>query len=186
MVWGRRYEPIVVTQEERAQVARLKYLLAHGAKEGLVPDPREWPGIHCAKALLDDEPLRGIWFDRSKEYAARRSGTPRSSYDFASVETVTLSPLPCWADLPRETIRLRVNEILTTIVSTPKPTPQPTSEVGTKPNENRFLHPHFRPPRTKRSPAPLVHAASDEARQQFLEAYGLFLAGSQEKGGTSL
>jgi len=33
-LWGRRYTGIVVSEEEEAQSARLRYLLAHGAKEG--------------------------------------------------------------------------------------------------------------------------------------------------------
>ncbi len=70
--WSRRYQHIVVTEEEPAQVARMKYLLSHGAKEGLVKRPQDWPGVHGIRALLDGEPLRGYWFDRTKEYAARQ------------------------------------------------------------------------------------------------------------------
>ena len=34
--WSRRYRAIVVSGEEGAQRERLKYVLSHGAKEGLV------------------------------------------------------------------------------------------------------------------------------------------------------
>src|SRR5262249_18046736 len=34
--WGRRYQAIPVSGEPPAQIARLKYLLAHGCKEGFV------------------------------------------------------------------------------------------------------------------------------------------------------
>jgi hypothetical protein len=34
--WARRYKAIVVSNEEAAQVERLRYLLAHGVKENLV------------------------------------------------------------------------------------------------------------------------------------------------------
>jgi REP element-mobilizing transposase RayT len=45
--WSRRYQAILVSDEEEAQRTRLKYLLAHGAKENLVqrnssPHP-VWP-----------------------------------------------------------------------------------------------------------------------------------------------
>jgi len=35
-LWSRRYRAIVVSGEEGAQRERLKYVLSHGAKEGLV------------------------------------------------------------------------------------------------------------------------------------------------------
>jgi hypothetical protein len=35
-VWTRRYQSIVVSNEEMAQVERFRYLLSHGVKEGLV------------------------------------------------------------------------------------------------------------------------------------------------------
>jgi hypothetical protein len=35
-IFGRRYQAIVVSDEEAAQLERLRYGLAHGCKEGLV------------------------------------------------------------------------------------------------------------------------------------------------------
>ena len=69
-----RYQAIPVSQEEGAQLERFRYILSHGVKEGLVASPKDWPGVHCAKALVEGEPLRGTWFDRTQEYAARRRG----------------------------------------------------------------------------------------------------------------
>ncbi len=40
----------------------------------------------------------------------------------------------------------------------------------------RKQHPHTRPERTKKSPAPAVHAASKAVRKQMKEAYRLFVA----------
>jgi hypothetical protein len=51
----------------------------HGCKEGLVAWLRNWPGIHSVRALLDGEPIRGLWFDRTKEYAARNRGEDADS-----------------------------------------------------------------------------------------------------------
>ena len=50
-LWARRYKPHIVSDEEQAQVARLKYLLSHGAKEGLVRSPTEWPGLQVVSEL---------------------------------------------------------------------------------------------------------------------------------------
>lgn len=171
-VWSRPYEPIVVTNEERAQVGRLVYLLAHGAKEGFVADPRDWPGMHCARALIDGAPIKGLWFDRTREYAARRRRKSFSASDFATVETITFSPLPCWSHLAAEDYRVRVRELVETIIR--------DARLGRNQDTCLYdpsrLDPHLRPCRTKRSPAPRVHAATEEARQEFLEAYRLFLA----------
>ena len=42
-IFRRRYSLVVVSDEPAAQVARLRYLLSHGVKEGLVPRPQDWP-----------------------------------------------------------------------------------------------------------------------------------------------
>ncbi len=44
-LWARRFTCIPITDEEKAQVARLNYILGQGCKEGLVSSPRHWPGI---------------------------------------------------------------------------------------------------------------------------------------------
>ena len=54
-IFGRRYQAIVVSDEEGAQIERLRYGLAHGVKEDLVDRPRDWPGVHGVQALLEGE-----------------------------------------------------------------------------------------------------------------------------------
>jgi hypothetical protein len=61
----RRYQAIVVSSEEEAQVVRLKYIFSHGVKELLVAHLREWPGLNSVWQLADGEPLAGTWFDRT-------------------------------------------------------------------------------------------------------------------------
>jgi len=96
--WGRRYRDIEILDDD-AQVDRLHYLLSHGCKEGLVADPRDWPGASCIHALLDDEPLVGIWYDRTSEWYARRSGEQCDAEAFAERVEFELAPLPCWVHL---------------------------------------------------------------------------------------
>jgi hypothetical protein len=45
-IWSRRFQAIVTSSEEGAQVERLRYVLSHGCKEGLVARLAEWPGVH--------------------------------------------------------------------------------------------------------------------------------------------
>ena len=75
-VFARRYQAIPISEEEAAQVARLVYILSNGCKEDLVERPQDWPGAHCVDALLSGQPLKGTWFDRTQEFAARNRGEP--------------------------------------------------------------------------------------------------------------
>jgi hypothetical protein len=81
-VFERRYEMTVVTEEDRAQIERLAYVLSQSVKEGLVERVRQWPGVHSAAALIDGTPLMGHWLDRTQEFAARnqRSTGYHSTY----------------------------------------------------------------------------------------------------------
>ena len=85
-VWSRRFEAIWIPPHEYEQVDRLRYLLSNGAKDGLVASPRDWPGVITLRALLEGQPVEGLWFNRSKENAARRSGKALHSHDFTTLE----------------------------------------------------------------------------------------------------
>src|SRR6266849_4970697 len=90
-VFDRRYEMTVVTNEDAAQIERLRYVLSHSVKENLVEKVRQWPGVHSAGALIDGTPLTGHWFDRTQEFAARLRREDFGRLRYATVETVTLS-----------------------------------------------------------------------------------------------
>jgi len=64
-LWGRRYTSIEILDDYKLQ-DRVKYLLAHGAKEDLVKTPADWPGVNCVNALTKGEKLKGIWINRSQ------------------------------------------------------------------------------------------------------------------------
>jgi len=175
ILWGRRYQAIPVSDEPAAQVARFYYLLSHGCKEGLVFTPGDWPGVHCVHALLDGDPLEGVWHDHSREYEARRQGTETDPEAFATIYRVHLSPLPCWGDLSAAQRRERVLELIAEIETDVQ---RRRAETGRDPlgvARIQAQHPLSRPVRSKRSPAPLVHAATRAARRAFLDAYRIFV-----------
>ncbi|MFL6233626.1 MAG: hypothetical protein ACJ76N_10875, partial [Thermoanaerobaculia bacterium] len=116
-IFGRRYQAIVVSDEEEAQIARLRYGLAHGAKEELVDRSRDWPGVHAVRALLDGEVLEGLWFDRTQEYLARRRGEKLEPLQYATREVLELDPLPCWEHLTEEQRRARIAALVEDIES---------------------------------------------------------------------
>src|SRR3954465_11169404 len=98
-IWEKRYQPIPISGEEAAQVARFRYVLGHGVKENLVAHLREWPGLPCIRQLAAGEPLTGIWYSHTQEYLARRKGEDADPDEHAMTETVTFSPLPRCAPL---------------------------------------------------------------------------------------
>jgi hypothetical protein len=171
--WGRRYRAIVVA-DEPSQVGRLRYILAHGAKERLVARPDEWPGASSLRALTTAAGISGTWVDRVREAYAHRAKLVADPRTYSSRYTVQLSPLPCWQALsPRE--RRRECRALVAEIE--------RELAGERGKRARVLgpagvlaqHPHRRPRMLKKRPAPLVHAATVAARDSFRSAYRAFV-----------
>jgi hypothetical protein len=175
-IWERRYQAILISDEEEAQVERLRYVLAHGVKENLVARLRDWPGLHCVRQIADGEPLTGTWFDRTQQYLARRKGEEIDRLCYAIPETVIFSPLPCWKHLSPGAYRERVEDLATDIE---EDAAKARKRTGAEPLGTAAIlaqDPVSRPQRLKKSPAPLFHAASKAARQVFYEGFALFVA----------
>ena len=175
-VWSRRYQAILVSSESSAQIQRLRYILAHGAKEGLVASPRDWPGASSLAALLEGQALEGLWFDRTREYSTRVRQDIYTEDDFATTENVHLEPLPCWNHLTAETYRQRILEMVHDIE---QETAAAHAQAGTVPlglHKLRRQRVEEHPERLQRSPAPLAHCASKRMRWLYWEAYGWFYA----------
>jgi len=176
--WARRYQAIVVSEEEGAQIGRLKYLLSHGCKEGLVARPQDWPGVHGIHALLSGEPLMGCWIDHTQESAARSRGESVTPRQFAVSEALTLAPLPCWRQLTPEAIRERVKGLLCEIEAEGAVARRGRPPLGV--TSILRQHPHSAPVEPKRSPAPRFHAASRVVRIELERAYGRFVTAFRE------
>lgn len=177
--WGRRYQAILVSDEEEAQVGRLVYLLAHGVKEGLVASPYDWPGVHCARELVEGKPVSGRWHDRTLESNARRKGLPLDPEVFIEREELTLAPLPCWQSLEPAVYRARVQSLIEEIEAWGRQRQEETGRPPLGREEVCRQDPHLEPNRLKKAPAPLVHAVAPEVRRAFRRAYLSFLAAYQ-------
>jgi REP element-mobilizing transposase RayT len=175
-LWSRRYQAIPISDEPAAQIERLRYVLSQSCKEGLVSSPLDWPGAHCAHALLNDSTLRGLWFDRTREFAARQRGEAYGSRDFASEEVLTLEPLPCWRHVDTGVVRKHIRDLITEIEEEAKR--ENKRPIGRKALTR--VRPHSRPKRLKRGPAPGFHCASREVRRELSEAYAWFYAAYRE------
>src|SRR5262245_10997904 len=110
-LWGRRHRPIPILDEE-ALLARLRYLLAQGVKEGLVASPRDWPGASAVPGLLGDMTLAGRWCNRTLETRARRRGAAHAAGAFDETYLVRLTPLPAWAALDAKSLAVRYEALV--------------------------------------------------------------------------
>jgi REP element-mobilizing transposase RayT len=174
--WERRYSHVVVTEEEKAQVERLRYSLENGCKEGLVWKPQDWPGVTGVKAMLSGSmKLVGSWLDLSGLYEARQRGESTATRRFVEKHTLTLSKLPCWEHLDDDDYKKHVQGLVDSIAQeTAAMHASARSEpLGVK--ELRKLRPNQRTAHPDHSPKPLVHAASRDRRRQFREGWRLFV-----------
>jgi len=172
--WARRYRAIVVSDEERAQAARLRYLLSQGCKEGLVRTPRDWPGASSTESLLSGRPVVGIWIDRTALLYARRKDPRLSKYARATEEALELAPLPAWKHLSGEEIRRRVEEMVDEIEAKTRAELAATGRKVLGVKRVSRLNPHASPGQTPSSPAPRFHTASRRERNRLQTAYELF------------
>lgn len=172
--WHRRYQHVLVSEEETAQVNRLRYILENGCKEGLVSSPLEWPGVSAVQALLSGRELPGVWIDRTGIRRASVESKALARSQFHQSEIVMLTPLPCWKGLEPSLLRKRIADLVLEIETE---TDARHRSEGTQPlGVRRVLRqdPHERPVQSKWSPAPMFHCASKEARSLLRQAYTSF------------
>jgi len=149
-------------------------------KERLVEKVLHWPGAHAAGALLENKPLEGLWFDRTQEYGARRRGEESERERFATRETVTLSPLPCWEHLSPEDQKKKIAYLIREIEEEAAAQREAAGlqVLGREPVLQQ--NPHERPVRSKKSYTPLFHAASRKVRRDLYDCYRAFVAAFRE------
>ena len=174
-LWGRRYRAIVIWDEE-TQIERLRYLFQHGCKENFVSNPTSWPGASSVMAMITGTALEGIWVDRTRLYrASRRKKNKPGPKDFETRYSIELAPLPCWAHLSPEQHRQECVAMVAAIV-------QQTALDNAR-SKRKVMgadwvlrqDPHSQPRKTKKSPAPMVHAACKAARDGFWKKYRAFV-----------
>ena len=155
-------------------------LLSHGYKEGLVERLTDWPGVSAVRALREQEPLQGYWFDRTREHADRRRGLAFERLSHATLYTIHLEPLPCWAHLSSAEYQRRVAEIVDDIESQAALRRQLTERPVQGPEAIQKQDVYEAPEKLKKSPAPLFHAASRRIRRELYEGYKHFVAAFQD------
>jgi len=178
--WERRYsaEPVL---DDAALVGRLRYVLAHGVKEGLVEKSAQWPGLTCLAQLLGPAKRRFHWFNWTKRWSKRRredleAGEGRFAEETAEPVELVVEPLPCWKGLGEEERRRAVRGLVEAVESEARARETPV--LGAR--AVRAQHPHTRPEQLKRSPRPLGHASTRQALRELREQYRAFVAAFRE------
>ncbi len=176
--WGRRYHSAVVDNARESLIERLRYIVSNGCKEGLVASPLDWPGVSSTFALLDGSMrVCGTWYDRTREYRARKSFGPQI---FPEEEEVRLSVLPCLTPLEPGHVQRTIRSIVEQIE-------QDTREMhvanGTKPAGPKWVlrqPPHRVPKALKKSRAKKFLTAVRDNIAELRKAYRRFLAAYRE------
>ncbi len=171
-----RYKSIPISNEPKVQIARLKYVLSQGSKEGLVNSPLEWPGVHCARAMISGHNDTGTWFDRTKKRTAKNQRRKPKKGEVETDYEVNLTPLPCWAHHSKEEQQARVEDLIRDIEVETKAMHR---EKGTKALGVRKIlrtNPFDNPEKLAWSSAPPIHVRSKELRRVYFEAYHSFLS----------
>ncbi|MEM1248777.1 MAG: transposase [Acidobacteriota bacterium] len=185
--WDKRYSAIVVSHEEEAQVARLKYLLSQGVKEGLVKRPEDWPGLHVGRALEKgySSISGGLWHDRTAQYRARlrvAANHVRTAEFVQKDLSIKLSTLPCWEGLTWRQRRDAVRALIDNIVLEAERQRDERTVVGAEAVSRQ--DPLAAPVKSERRNAPPCHAASRNARRKLLRELrdfrGAFLTAAED------
>jgi REP element-mobilizing transposase RayT len=174
--WERRYsaEPVL---DDTALVGRLRYVLAHGVKEGLVEKCAQWPGLTCLPQLLGAARRLFPWFNWTKRWSKRGSGgraegEGRFAEQWAEPVELEVAPLPCWVEKSEKERQGAVRELLQEVEAEACARGKPA--LGAQAVQAQ--HPHTRPERLKRSPRPLGHASTRQALRELREQYRAFVA----------
>src|SRR5262249_54095988 len=93
--WQCRYsaQPVL---DEAAFLDRVRSLLAHGVKEGLVRRCHEWPGLSSLAPMRDGKPRVYQWFNWTRRSSGNglRKDRPRFDPRWAEEEELRLAELP--------------------------------------------------------------------------------------------
>jgi len=175
-VWAGRTRAIPIL-DDAAAIARLRYILSHGAKEGLVASPLDWPGVTSARALLGLENLSGVWVDSREACEDRRRRTARGAHTFTRHLPIELTPLPCWADLSKQEYEAKCAALIVEICAEAAAN-RTAPPLGR--DEILVTDPFDKPVAPKLTPAPRAHVSCPVTRNAFNERRRAFLVAYRE------
>jgi hypothetical protein len=177
LLWGRRSR-IIPILDDVSLVARLRYNMAQGVKEGLVASVLDWPGASATPGLLGDMKLRGTWVDQDGLRAARRKHPGTSAKEFTSHPVLELSPLPCWSHLGPDELRARHRQLADDIEEEARVARKGAPVLGVA--AVLATNPLASPESSEHGMAPACHTVSEGIRRRFARFFQCFVAEFRE------
>ena len=169
-IWGRRCDCSEIL-DDAALVERLKYIAAHGVKEGLgVTQVYHWYNFTKRGQL-----------EREARAEARRSGRPpRRVKEHEYKEPIALgnAPLPCWEGLTARERNVEVKRIVEEIVAEGRAAREaeggrPVMDAEAVLRQDPRDRPKSNPPKR---PRPLCHTRHIEERNAYRERHEIYCA----------
>jgi len=169
--WERRYaaQPLL---DEAALLDKVRYVLAHGVKEGLVRRCSEWPGLSALPLMRDGNPQTFRWMNwtrRCRSAPASRRG-PRLDERWAEPEELKLTTLPIRGFDRLSLVRQFLDDCVRGIEKQARLTYRKVMGAQGVCDQ----HPQRRPARPERSAAPWCHTTIQRLREEFMERYRSF------------
>jgi len=169
--WERRYsaEPIL---DDAALLERVRYVLAHGVKEGLVRLCRDWPGLSCLPFMRDGEPRSFPWFNWTRRASgnARRAARALLDRRWVEPEELRLTPLPIPALRSSRALCRFLERAVDAIEK--QASRQYRKALGRAGVLNQ--RPHSKPAAARRKPRPPCHTSVPGMLEAFRERYRSF------------
>ncbi len=171
--WERRYSASPILDDE-ALLERVRYVISHGPKEGLVRRCREWPGLSSLPLMLDGQPRRFHWFNWTRRASGNRYRENRERLDrrWAEPEELRLASLPHPALQSPGALQRFLRHAVQAIEE--QAARQHRSFLGRA--HVLGQRPHAWSARTERKPRPPCHATIPALREAFIERYRSFAA----------
>jgi len=179
--WHRRFSASPVLDDEALE-DRVRYILAHGVKEGLVESVSEWPGLSCCPELAFGVIRNFDWVDEAELNEARRyklgHQAPPARADFTTRYRLPLQVLPCWQHLDDKERCRRVRELIRDVEQGARHDREGKGVLGRE--AVLAQNPLDAPEHTKNSPRPLCHASRRETYVSFRKVWDTFVAAYRE------
>ena len=170
--WERRYSAVPVL-DDAALLDKVRYVLAHGVKEGLVRHCAEWPGLSALPLMRDGKPRTFRWLNwtrRCQSAPPNRRG-PRLDERWAELEQLRLTTLPVPGFDRRRVVLRFLGDSVAAIEREARRTYRKVMGVGLL----RAQPPQHRPARPKRTRAPLCLTSDKTLRQEFVSKCRAFI-----------
>ena len=164
--WERRYsaQPVL---DDAALLDKVRYVLAHGVKEGLVRRCSEWPGLSALPLMREGKPRAFRWLNwtrRCRSAPPERRGA-RLDERWAEPEQLRLTNLPVSGFDRLRAVRRFVDDAVATIEREARRTYRKVMGVCLLLAQS----PQHRPARPERTRAPWCHATDGSRRQEFVD-----------------